>query len=789
MNLLRTAVLGLFLSTATRADDASIDITLRAFDDIIAGTASMCERLATPKVDDLPVTELAKMPIIVPRRVMELWMEAAPFLAGQQKVPEPAEIFPPGIAPAIKRQDESRIVRENIAVSLNRLLALAHDVAQPPAVMKPDKSGTRSTEEPPAEKRTVKVPRRWVDDCLAERTKLTERITDAAAPPRVDRREDGVFIESPKRSITRVSDADVPESGPVFAAPYGKDGSWNLYQLINNPTTWCEAEAAARKMRAPFGDKEIRGHLASIHSQGENAFVTRICRGVFSAWIGLNDRRLEAGLDKLGTWEWSSGEPVTWRAWAETDPGSTVKVNGTVVDEDAVALSISVSAASNAVWRDLGDGADGSRCPRVPYVVEWNLNAPKPPEGAKVPEPVFPEGLPGPAGGEGKFGVRIAYGGTSCFTLKQAAEHFASGKGRIVETTLPFLNHRDPDRKDYTQRIADALPLPEQEPEKVDQNFAMLCRGRIRVPESGTYTFGIQHDDGFALRIKGAKWKAAHGWGVIDPADPSVLMHYSTAQLGNTHGVIDLAAGDYDIECFYFQGNYEAYIQLYAAKGEFSGDVDTTEWRLIGHKSNGKIGIPRLSDDGLEIEATPPGTLEELTFTAAEQALAERGKKSEKRTSHTWFNDPDKNFGGNDPGIEPFPGGEPGKDDDNFAFRAKGTLVIPADGTYWLGMHAANGARFRIAGQKWKRLVLSGPGNGSLNGDVMENSPDDSWGNRMVGEIELKAGTYPFEVLSVHGQRAAMLSLFAMPAGAAFAPLKTGVADIVDDRDGLQLVK
>jgi hypothetical protein len=161
--------------------------------------------------------------------------------------------------------------------------------------------------------------------------------------------------------------------------------------VINKPVTWLQANRAAEKMPLPVKVEHpaITGHLVSLHSAAENAFVVEITKGISLFYIGLNDRRLEAGNDPAGPWEWSSGEPVTWRNWAKGEPDhggnatpEEALTNST--DEDAVVCASSLEADILGKWRDYPTGTSYAKNHRTSYVVEWNLNAAAPVPGTKV---------------------------------------------------------------------------------------------------------------------------------------------------------------------------------------------------------------------------------------------------------------------------------------------------------------------------------------------------------------------------------------------------------------------
>ena len=73
------------------------------------------------------------------------------------------------------------------------------------------------------------------------------------------------------------------------------------------PMAWTDAEALAQLEG---------GHLATIHNQAENDWLTQTFYSpdYYAFWIGLSDAAQE------GTWVWSSGEPVTYFNWGIFQP-------------------------------------------------------------------------------------------------------------------------------------------------------------------------------------------------------------------------------------------------------------------------------------------------------------------------------------------------------------------------------------------------------------------------------------------------------------------------------------
>ena len=147
--------------------------------------------------------------------------------------------------------------------------------------------------------------------------------------------------------------------GFKFSAP-SDGGNGHVYEYVENPGTWTNARAAAgaRTFRG------LNGHLVTITSAFENAFVGSF-RGAnqdLRGWIGLTDEVTE------GTFQWITGEPVTYTNWNIGEPsnGSPPLSN----DEDYV----EIFAAT--VWNDNTNDALNANGVRINqgYLVEYEVN-------------------------------------------------------------------------------------------------------------------------------------------------------------------------------------------------------------------------------------------------------------------------------------------------------------------------------------------------------------------------------------------------------------------------------
>lgn len=142
-------------------------------------------------------------------------------------------------------------------------------------------------------------------------------------------------------------------------------GNDRYYRLTSQRLDWPAAEAEA---------VQLGGHLVDIDSAAEQAFLNEwLLTGpnrYTVYWIGLNDARRE------GTFEWSSGAPVTYRNWEANEPN-----NGSGGIEDWAAMNWSTADHNSGAigsWNDAARaGTDlNSRISDGPYygIIETGEN-------------------------------------------------------------------------------------------------------------------------------------------------------------------------------------------------------------------------------------------------------------------------------------------------------------------------------------------------------------------------------------------------------------------------------
>jgi hypothetical protein len=142
-----------------------------------------------------------------------------------------------------------------------------------------------------------------------------------------------------------------------------------------------------------------------------------------------------------------------------------------------------------------------------------------------------------------------------------------------VSERLPTVNymgnggggHYDADRPFPTQSIGDDI-----------NDFIVRATSVITIPSAGNWTFGVNSDDGFRLRLRreGTEYMFEY---------PSPRPPFDTLQWFNLP-----AAGEYELEMVMFERAGGASVEMFAAQGTFS-DWNATDFDLIGDTGNGGL--------------------------------------------------------------------------------------------------------------------------------------------------------------------------------------------------------
>lgn len=147
-----------------------------------------------------------------------------------------------------------------------------------------------------------------------------------------------------------------PEPRPTQPQLSAAAGGWyngHYYEVVSTGMSWTSAKNAAEG-RVQFG---LRGHLATITSAEENAFIARL--GSFG-WLWVGGFQPDGTSEPNGGWTWVTSEPFSYTNWGGGEPNNW---NGT--EEDRLAIHM-----PSGFWNDgiENGGVSG-------YVVEYDIPA------------------------------------------------------------------------------------------------------------------------------------------------------------------------------------------------------------------------------------------------------------------------------------------------------------------------------------------------------------------------------------------------------------------------------
>jgi len=118
----------------------------------------------------------------------------------------------------------------------------------------------------------------------------------------------------------------------------------------------------------------MEGHLVTIGSEAENAFLRDRIAVNERAWIGLTDDPGSGGKDSRSLpdprregWVWVTGEPVEFVAWSEGEPS-----HGGDTPENFVEFN-GLYGPKRGQWSDLANDDAGGRY----YIIEYEAAKPE----------------------------------------------------------------------------------------------------------------------------------------------------------------------------------------------------------------------------------------------------------------------------------------------------------------------------------------------------------------------------------------------------------------------------
>jgi hypothetical protein len=371
-----------------------------------------------------------------------------------------------------------------------------------------------------------------------------------------------------------------PGAGTFYYGPFGPGSTWHLYEVVATTDTWTHAYNAARAKT----QSGVQGHLVTITSAAEHLFVRSLIAA--ESWIGLTDSTTYGGTEYGDTstkpapaegqvptsaqrgagFVWVTGEPFTYHpgVWNTGEPGNTLT-------ENAVAM------VTGGTWYDrkISDPLT-SRA----YVIEYDLNLPS----------------MGPV-----FTVLRANSGAALASISEGVALLGAGGGTY--SSSPFVNFIDP--QSYSKgHFGGCLPFGGDDSSNPDTNFAVRVTATVRIPTTGTWTFGVNSDDGFRLKIDGASFITVYGGGTTVSGD---TMEYAGGRArGDSLGVATLGAGDHAVQLDYYQAAGFSGLELFAAAG--SQTSFNASFKLVGDTRTGGLALADVKDSvATDIQAAMKG--------------------------------------------------------------------------------------------------------------------------------------------------------------------------------------
>lgn len=561
------------------------------------------------------------------------------------------------------------------------------------------------------------------------------------------------------------------QSSYTFQAPTGPGGTWNIYRLESTGVNFKAANNAANATVDPLTGL-VPGRLVSINDAFENTTVWNM-GGRGDIWIGLSDREgvapgaLEAGTSTTTGFAWTSGEPYTYQNWGGGEP------NDAGMAEDAGQIR------NDGMWNDnkSGYGLDDPIAPvLVPgssndesvtppnfrYVVEWPTALVAPAPGVRLATFLPPAGsLPGPSGTASGFGIREIRGLPGSANIIDAIQKATSGMGTITDGSHAILDVADPQDSPNSGNGGPTIttpPLPYLTNTPAgDNDIITIAKGKVHVPAGGTYTVQVRSDDGFALRIPGQTFTSINGGDInrgIDPLDPSTIFFYGGTGDSNARGVINLAAGVYDVEFINWEGGGGAFYEVTTGTG-----ASPTAWLPMGAGGSTPF-IPntvRLSGPAAVVTVAENAglglTANNIVQARSLIAAGEAGSGVTANTSTTTI----ARVGDGQP--VGFPAGTPANE---FASLIRGGFLVddgdatPGESiTLTFGLFSDDGHQFRVLGQDFDLVTdFTTDGTATLvdvSGDMSLTADYFGGNTNAFGRISLLEGTYDFQSYMFEG--------------------------------------
>ena len=217
------------------------------------------------------------------------------------------------------------------------------------------------------------------------------------------------------------------------------------------------------------------------------------------------------------------------------------------------------------------------------------------------------------------------------------------------------------------------------------ENIVTETRTNVYIPTAGTWTFGVNCDDGFRL--------------VLANGTDSFPLERDTRPGAPTDSIksFDIPhPGMYSIRLLYFQNTGGGGLELFAAPGEFTLYSQTTKWRLLGDVANGGLFVsPYNTGFNAKIYKSTEtvDNLADADAVITNPALQAFTTVQTPNTINYLMGGSDGHYGS---GI-PFPGMGADNTAANFVADITSFIYIPTNEEWTVGVNSDDGFRLTIA--------------------------------------------------------------------------------------------
>lgn len=367
-----------------------------------------------------------------------------------------------------------------------------------------------------------------------------------------------------------------------------------------------------------------------------------------------------------------------------------------------------------------------------------------------------------PQGGAGFFGVYEVTSNGGIGDQDAARNSLKNLGGTAVPEayTIPRINFGPNDGHFFGANSGGNVPNTDFK--HPGNDISMVAQGYINIPVAGTYTFGVNSDDGFTLAFPGRAFSAVT-LPSTDAANPAKLQTYNGVANGafqfyggrgnqDSLAAINLPAGPVPVQLTFHQGGGGFGVELFAASGSKSSFDNT--FNLVGQ---GAIpAAPKITEkrsQGLGGLNVGPFTYTEIhaNTNSVSELLTHYNNNEGVTTQQTKINfvDPQNPNTGNHNPTANFPG-DTAADEDHFGAVAKSTITVDAAhaGKYTFVIYTDDGYLFNLKNNTTNQLVdlTRSDNSDTANQDGIGGNDslfhDTNCCADRLGVYDLAAGTY-----------------------------------------------